>query len=186
LGLKVVAIIDSKWDNKAMIVRVIGDITEDSYKQFSKDMSKAFKRLDDLKELEIELVSAGGVADVGLAFYGLIRAYAQRCTVCITVHGYCASAAIAILAAGDFRTATPEATFLIHNSRANIKNADHSEMQHAADKLESEEKAWAKLLEGRTSTPASVWRQLSTQSVTMKSDEALQFRLLTSILKDRK
>jgi len=161
-----------------MNIKIIGSINEDAYIKFSNELDKA------KGPVKVELHSEGGHAQDGLAFYGKIRSHKNP--VHIIAHGIVHSSAVLVLAAADYREASEEVQVMIHDSRETFKNATLDELLCAVDRVEREEKQWAKLLEGRTATPADVWRQLSRKETYMDVKEALQFGLIHKILKGKK
>lgn len=161
-----------------MSIKIIGAIDEKSYKTFSHELAHIEK-----KAVEIELHSEGGSAEDALAFYGKIRNHTTP--IHITAHGIVHSSAILVLAAADHRSASEECVFMVHDSRETFKNASLEDLMVAVDRVEREERQWAKLLESRTGTPFEVWRTLSRKSTYMNAREALQFGLIHSILKGK-
>lgn len=166
----------------AKMIKIIGQINEQSYKQFSEDLDAAL--FDNVSPICIELHSEGGNSQDALAFYGKIR----NCSlpISVTAHGIVHSSAILVLVAADQRMATSECQFLVHDSRESFKNMSLDDLLCAVERVEREEKQWAELLEARTVTPWQVWRQMSRKETYLDAKEALQFGLINKILKGKK
>lgn len=162
-----------------MTIKIIGEINETAYTKFSDELDRHRKG-----PVHIELHSEGGHAQDALAFYGKIRSYKHP--VHLIAHGIVHSSAVLILAAADYREVSEEVQIMLHDSRETFKNATLDELLCATDRIEREERQWAKLLESRTGTPADVWRQLSRKETYMDCKEALQFGLINKILKGKK
>lgn len=160
-------------------IRIIGQINDKSFAKFARQMDKHKSR-----PVCIELYSEGGDEDAGLAFYGKIKNHLHEVT--IIVHGNCNSAALAILAAGDVRKATPEASFLVHDSTITVTGTVAELQKAVAEQLACEHK-WDKLMANASDKPASFWREVSSRSTILTAEDALQYGLIHTILdKDSK
>lgn len=158
-------------------ILIVGQIDDKSFRKFSKELDKHMNR-----RVDIELYSEGGNEDAGLAFYGKIKNHLHEVTV--TVYGNCNSAALAVLAAGDVRKATPEASFLVHDSTITVTGTVAELQKALAEQLACEHK-WDKLMANASDKPASFWREVSSRSTILTAEDALKFGLITEII-DRK
>lgn len=157
---------------------IIGPITSEAYKTFSKQLDRLVEQ--STLPISIELHSEGGSTYDGLAFYGKI----SNCPapIIIEAHGMVHSAAIAVLAAGHVRQCSAETSFMVHESEERVKGKTSS-LQKAADRAMDEERAWDAMMQRATHTPAEMWRQLHKDETYLTASQALQYGLIDSILK---
>lgn len=71
---------------------------------------------------------------------------------------------------------------MLHESKETIKGFASS-LQQQAERAMDEERAWDRLMEAATGTPASAWRSLSKQETYLTASQALQYGLVHTILK---
>jgi len=163
-------------------IYIVGSIDETSYLAFSKHLDKLIAE-SATKPVEIELVSGGGIYYDGLAFYGKIRSCPAP--VHITAHGICHSAATLVLAAGNIRKATPETSFMVHNSTERHKG-ELPQLTKKLEDLKVQEEHWNNLLAERTLMKASFWSALSNKETFFYADDAFQYGLIDQITKGEK
>ena len=161
---------------------IIGQINEKAYKAFSKELDQLIDE-DSSSPVHIELHSEGGNASDGLAFHGKILACPAP--VHIHAHGMVQSAAVAVLAAGTYREATPECSIMVHDGLTTITGTAR-ELIRKAEQLMDDERAWDTLMERGTGTPAFFWRQLSEQETYLTAQQALQYGLVDKIIKGKR
>lgn len=161
-----------------MDLSIVGQINDKSFKKFSKDLNRRSG-----KDVTIELYSEGGDESAGLAFYGKILRHSGLVTV--VVHGQCNSAALAVLAAGDFRYCTPEATFLVHDSTITITGTILA-LQKALNEQLAAEMKWDNILSKASNLSPEQWRKISEVETILTAEDALKFGLITKILRGTK
>ncbi len=159
-------------------IYVIGPINSEAYESFSRSLDKLNAQSD--KSIEVEVHSEGGSGYDGLAFYG--KMLASRSPILVTAHGMVHSAAIAILLGGSWRRCTPEVSFMVHESSERIKGFS-SNLQKHAERAMDEERAWDRLMELETGTPAFFWRDLHKNESYLTASQALQYGLVHKIMK---
>lgn len=123
------------------MIYIIGEINSDSYEKFAMDFEKEL--LKSPKAIEIELTSGGGDSDYALAFFSKIKE--TKAKVTITARGCCQSAATLILAAGDFRYATDETIFMVHETKLKLTGTA-TELEPALKAQRWDEEHWLRHL----------------------------------------
>jgi len=161
-------------------INVIGDIDENAYQEFAEQMddSHIVQPGDDIV---IELMSHGGDAMVGLAFYDRIRKHKGNVTV--VAYGMVASAAVIILAAGDKRYMAENAWVMVHDDTTLVTEEDR--VSQAEMKLKTSrrlEDQWCKILASRTKTSAVTWQHLQETETYLSSSECFKLGLIDKVI----
>ncbi len=159
-------------------IRLVGEITEEMYVRFSEQLDELLA--ESFKPIAIELVSDGGVPELALAISARMRTCGARINV--DAFGTVQSAAVAILAAGDFRRLSESTLVMVHDSSDSVKGRV-TDIRTKLVQLNAEEKRWCNLLEAQTGTAATVWFQLHSRESFLTPSECLQLGLCDEILK---
>lgn len=160
---------------------IVGEINEESYEAFSRELDEAVRK--GALSIQVEISSEGGYGYDGLAFYGKIRS----CPVPVhgVAHGKIQSAATLVFAACDTRAASEEVWFMVHDS-ADKSKGNVGTIQSKAEQMEREELQWAEILSGRTKTDSIVWREMSRKTIYFTTERAQKLGLVTKTLKGKK
>lgn len=137
-------------------VYLTGDIDEESFKDFCEKLDELESQSED--PVEVELNSIGGNALDAVAFLSRIRL--SPCDINITVFGLAGSAAVLVLAAGDYRRMAKESWVMVHEDSSNLKNVTTSELEKQAKIARALEDQWCILLESLTGTKKETWETL--------------------------
>lgn len=137
-------------------IKLVGTIDESLYISFCSQLDTLERAKT--KTVHIMLSSAGGAAYDALAFYSRMRL--SPCSFTVTVYGLCASAAVLVLAAGDYRRMTRESWVMVHEDQISKLTARVSSAEVQVRHARSMENQWNKLLSERTCTSMSQWAQL--------------------------
>lgn len=135
-----------------------GDIDEESFKEFCETMDKLEENSQHTQPVELILNSTGGSALDAIAFVSRMRL--SSCDVNVTVFGLAGSAAVLILAAGNYRRMTKESWLMVHEDAQNVKNVPTSELEKIAAVARQHEQHWCMLLEDLTGTKKEEWARL--------------------------
>src|SRR5665213_2763415 len=128
------------------MIQIIGDITHEAFKEFDDDLS-AWENGGNSK-VKIRLMSTGGDAEVGLAFYDRIRLSPLNIT--ITAYGLVGSAAALIFLAGDVRVMTPNSCLYVHEeSGGDIDGQPVSNAKRAVQRLQDIDNQYNELMASR-------------------------------------
>lgn len=137
-------------------VYLTGDIDEESFKEFCERLDELETQSED--PIEVELNSIGGNALDAVAFLSRIRL--SPCEVNITVFGLAGSAAVLVLAAGDYRRMTKESWVMVHEDSCTLKHVTTSELEKQTKIARALEDQWCTLLESLTGTKKETWAAL--------------------------
>jgi ATP-dependent protease ClpP protease subunit len=164
--------------SKKRKILLLGEVNEEMYRHFTSKLDLLIS--ESYKPVLIELVSEGGDPNIALAISGRMRTCG--CQVNVDAFGIVQSAAVAILAAGDFRRLSNSASVMVHDSSDSIKGRV-SQIKDKLAELNAEERRWCKLLEEQTGTPALVWYQLHSKESYLTPSECLQLGLCDELMK---
>lgn len=109
------------------------------------------------KHITIKLSSLGGECYSALAIVSVLKK--SKCKVHIEAHGAIMSAATLILAAGDKRSISRYASFMLHESSYTV-GGRHSEVQAWVEQFEKEEDVWAAWMSKLSGTDQDYWKNL--------------------------
>lgn len=161
---------------KQRLIRIIGMIDENSFKEFSEQLYELEKTN---KPIHIELSSGGGVAYDALAFRGRIGS--SPCVIKITAYGLVASAAVLILASGDVRYMAKEAWVMVHEDSDKIRGKV-VDLERETKHLRRMEDQWNLLLERSTGTDWKVWERLHKDNTYLCAAECLKLGLVDKLI----
>lgn len=155
-----------------------GDVNEESFKDFCEHISIFETESDD--PIELELNSQGGAAIDALAFYSRMRL--SRCDINVTVLGMAGSAAVLILAGGDYRRMAKESWLYVHEDESTLKSTNVSDFESHAKHMRRLETQWDILLEDLTGTPADKWAELHKADLFLTPKECVQLGIADEII----
>lgn len=163
-------------------IYITSDIDNEAYTSFSKKLTKLeLDKKNINKPVEIELVSGGGETYAALAFYGRIKA--SLCQVNVTAYGLVASAATAILAAGEVRRMAKSAWVMIHeDSVEGIDGLSVSDIEREAAQARRLENQWSKLLSECTTTEYEDWVKLHKTEKFLTPEQCLKLGLIEEVI----
>lgn len=156
-----------------MLVRLIGDIDCEAVKLISEAVRGK-------GEIEIELHSMGGTAYDALAIYHLIRNSPNY----IVVHalGTVQSAAVLVLAAGDWRKIAPETIIMVHEDSDDSPMGSLTHARRAAAQMLKEEHQWATILSKLTQCSSSEWYRMHKKTTYLNAAQAIEFGLADEVM----
>lgn len=157
---------------------LIGGIDDILYLKFTEDLYELEKA--GVKEVEVELVSEGGDADIALAFFHRIKTTPVHIT--IIARGSVQSAAVLILVAGHHRKMSSEAYVMVHEDRVHKYSDNTSQMRVYSNHLSDIEDKWAALLESTTTTKREVWRALHKETTYLTARDCLSYGLVDEVV----
>ena len=157
------------------MIYIVGDITAESFVKFDKQMSK-FTSND---KVWITLMSSGGDAQVALAFYDRIKRHGN-CVIDAT--GYVASAAVLILAAGAYRSMSPNAWVMVHEENMEGLTGDVKTIEREARQLRRYEDQWTRILSNVTQVDADKWTELHKKETYLTAEQCLAYGLIEEII----
>lgn len=161
-------------------INVIGDISEDSYRDFAESMDELEGILEG-DDIHIELASHGGDALMALAYFDKIRRCKSNVTIVAT--GLVASAAVLILAAGDKRLMTRNAWVMVHEDTVALEEEMRvTQVEKNAKISRRLEVQWNKLMASRTRLPVSTWARLHEEETYLDATECLNAGLIDKVI----
>lgn len=164
------------------ILYIAGEISTESFHKFSKKLHLLELELEDTEKretIDIELISEGGDAYAALAYASRIRnspAYIR-----ITAHGLVASAAVLILASGDYRQIASEAWFMVHEDSGEI-TGDATYIEKMGSHMRNMENQWAKLLADKSKASAILWASLHKETKYLTAQQCLNMGVVDKII----
>lgn len=147
-------------------IQLIGQIDDERQHYLFDELSRL--EFDASGPIEIELTSEGGYADNAFAIVGRLRQ--SPCEVIVTGYGVIASAAVIILAAGNYRRLARDSRVMVHEDSGKIKGTV-SNMEQAILAFRAEEHKWNSRMASYTGTPAYHWAKLHKQGDTFLTPE---------------
>ena len=160
-------------------IYIVGEINEESFQQLSQELDR-LENNKKVQRVEIILNSSGGAALDALAFYDRIRQSNLRITM--TVYGACFSAAVLVLAAGDYRKMSKNAWVMVHEDSSTYKNINTSDLEKAAKISREFEDQWCRLLMEATGTTVNEWKTLHENESYLTPEECKAMNLIQEII----
>lgn len=160
---------------------LIGDIDSTLYDTFTKQLRKCEQ--DKVERVIIELTSEGGDPYTSLAFYSRIRE--SSCQIHVLARGYVASAAVLILAAGDYRLMSAETWVMVHEETEQLECEVH-EAERAVKQMRKLEDQADRLLESRTTMDSDWWKQAHKETTYFDSTDCMEIGLIEEIVNEKK
>jgi ATP-dependent Clp protease protease subunit len=165
-------------DIKSRTIKLVGDIDEDAFYNFSCNMTM----LENISNepINLNLSTGGGEIDYGIAIVERIKT--SKCEVHIQAFGFVGSIGIFILASGDKRSATTLTNFLHH------EDSYETDKQHKANKayvkyMENADNIRCRWLAKQTKRDFKFWKDLGVSiDHYFFSEEALTYGLIDEII----
>lgn len=156
--------------------KIIGDISQASYKEFSEFMDKLEAK--NIKTAHVELYSDGGDSYAALAFYD--RIVKSRVHITIEAIGNVASAAVLVLAAGYTRIMNESAWVMVHEDSGKL-TGDVVSLERESKQMRALENQWSELLWMRTNITSVQWSELHKKTTYLDSAQCLALGLVDKI-----
>lgn len=160
----------------ATLIRIVGEISETSFAEFSAKLSICERSRTPVK---IELYSEGGNPTAALAFASRIRLAKVKVTVLAI--GEVSSSAVLILAAGHKRKMAEEAWVMVHETTDELKG-DVIMLEKLVAQRRREEDQWAELLGQWTTSHKYVWTALHKETTYLTATQCLAMGLIDEII----
>lgn len=166
-------------------IMIYGDIV--SYKWLDSDvtaydLAQAIDDLTDIDTITVGINSYGGDVAQGLAIYNALkRSPAQVVTRC---DGFACSAASVVFAAGDSRVMHDSSLIMIHNAWT-YAEGDANTMRDVADMLDKVTEPSIKAYKSVMDLTEDEIREMMDKETWITADEALEYGLATSIIKEK-
>lgn len=162
-------------------IYITGEINDDSYRKFSKQLGALERRLKTNTIIDIILFSDGGSAYAALAFYD--RILQTKLEVRITGTGCVMSAATLILAAGAIRRMTRNSWAMVHeDTSGTTKNMRVTLAESTIKHSREMEAQWNELLERHTGTSTKIWERLNKEETYLSAEWCLKLGLIQEIV----
>lgn len=165
---------------KTKRIFLIGDIDSELYENFTKEL-REFERTN-VDKVIVELTSEGGDPYSSLAFYSRIRE--SSCNIHIVARGYVASAAVLVLAAGDYRAMSKETWVMVHEETEEISLEVHK-AEAAVLQMRNMENQADRLLAARSDLTAEEWKRYHRDTTYFTADECLGIGLIDEVLYEK-
>lgn len=135
------------------------------------------------RNFDIQLDSAGGLVTAALSIYDTLRGDAAN-NVSVKVTGKCYSAATIILLAAPYekRSASPNASFLIHSARTfTFDDLDAKTLENMKDTIDAMNERIESIYNERTTMEQAVMDQYIENEKIFFSNEAMSFGFISNI-----
>lgn len=135
------------------------------------------------RNFDIQLDSAGGLVTAALSIYDTLRGDAAN-NVSVKVTGKCYSAATIILLAAPYekRSASPNASFLIHSARTfTFDDLDAKTLENMKDTIDAMNERIESIYNERTTMEKSIMDQYIENEKIFFSNEAMSFGFISNI-----
>lgn len=135
------------------------------------------------RNFDIQLDSAGGLVTAALSIYDTLRGDAAN-NVSVKVTGKCYSAATIILLAAPYekRSASPNASFLIHSARTwTFDDLDAKTLENMKDTIDAMNERIENIYNERTTMEKSIMDQYIENEKIFFSNEAMSFGFISNI-----
>lgn len=157
---------------------IVGAIDWETYATFSEALDVLEQ--ESKKPIEIELASDGGDAHAALAFSDRIKN--SQCDILITGTGSVASAAVLILASGDYRQLTRTTWVMVHEEVGELEFASVTALERETKQHRLLETQWNKLLAANTMASAEYWEKLHKETTHLSAQDCLALGLVDRII----
>jgi ATP-dependent Clp protease, protease subunit len=161
------------------ILNIIGDIDLENFKEFSV-LLDALENKGSETDIHIRLSSPGGDVYSALAFASRIRL--SQCNIIITAYGTVASAAVLVLAAGDYRIMAKESWVMVHEESGEGSFASVEVLERETKHARRMEDQWDDLLAQWTRTDRTIWANLHKKTTYLTAQDCLQLGLIEKII----
>lgn len=156
-------------------IQLIGQIDDDSTRNLFEQLNVL--EAENNQNIEIELHSEGGFAYNALAIVGRMRQ--SKCKILVTGYAQVASAAVVILAAGNYRRLSKESFVQVHEDAGEMEGSV-SEMEKNIKQFRNDEARWNKTMNELTGN--SVWEELHKRDTYLTPEQCLELNLVDEII----
>lgn len=158
-------------------IYIVGDIDSDMVKYVSESLEEKTSMIDPVR---VELHSTGGTAYDALAIYHLFKSSQHH--IIVEAFGTVQSAAVLILAAGDFRYIAPETVLMVHEDSDCEPLGSLTNARKMSKQMLKEEHQWAQVLSSCTKTSAIKWYRMHKKTTYLTAIQAIELGLADEIL----
>jgi ATP-dependent Clp protease protease subunit len=163
---------------KTKTILLIGDIDTEAYLEFVQKLVEVEN--SKAQNVTIELTSDGGHALVAFAFYD--RMLASRLNITVIGRGNIDSAAVLILAAGDKRVMSRNASCLLHEEQYPEVGGPFHVMKSLLAEHQVIEDKWNQTLADRSNLAPDQWAVINKKSMRLWADQCLQYGLIDEVI----
>ena len=156
---------------------IVGDISYENYATFAEELS--LLEQDNKKPIVVHLTSEGGDPYASLAYAERIRL--SPCDIRVVGLGYVASAAVLILASGDWRVLSRESWVMLHEEFSKLSGSVSAKEVEIQQERALEGQCY-RLLGEKTMEVAAHWQSLHKQTTYIGSNRALLLGLIDEII----
>lgn len=160
------------------MIQIIGGIDHESFAEFDRQLTAIERKL---KKVHIKLMSDGGDAMAGIAFFDRIKASPLEIT--ITAHGLVGSAAVLVFAAGDHRVMMPNSCLYVHEEGVNFEDLPVSHAKRELKRYVNVENKYNYLMASVSLLSTAKWQQLNEEDTYIKPELAQLWGICDEVLK---
>lgn len=154
-----------------------GPIDQDAIQRFFRAMPRLTEHPDTRVHLLLQTV--GGYVGDGICLYNLFRKFPRELTVYNT--GNISSIGVIAYLGARRRTATRDASFMMHRSTMHMDLPTADRLQAAVKTLKLDDERTEKILRRHLTMSREQWRQLDRNDMTLSAGEAVRAGLVHAI-----
>jgi len=158
-------------------IYIIGEINDEAYKEFSKELSELEEA--DETDVDVEITSEGGTAFSAIAFFDRMRN--SDIIFSTKAIGHVESAAVLIWMAGDKRYMTDNTWIMVHEDSGTLKSAYTHQFEDTAAKWRRHEKHWCSMLAEVSKVSLEKWLELHRKETYLNKIECKELGILDEI-----
>lgn len=163
------------------MINIYGDIDTEAFSKFDAELH-CHEAMGDTT-IHINLMSDGGFATIGLAFYDRIRS--SRCHTVITAYGEVGSAAVLVFLAGDERIMAPNSYLYLHEeSSAGVEDIPLSRSRRQLRRLQIVDDQYNKLMSLPRCSNLTIKEidEMNKKETLLSPDKCLKYNLCHKIM----
>lgn len=168
----------SKKNRNNEVININGEITEDVYVEFCKQMSELESKKN-VKAIKVVINTDGGSYYDGMAISS--RILSSRLKVTCVVYGRAFSAGSVIAVAGDEVLMSRQAKIMVHELISGMFGSTNQLFKHVVQLLK-EQQDWCLYMEENTNVPAEQWEAWMLEETYITADEALEWGIIDDII----
>lgn len=149
----------------------------DAFRKFDEELSA----IEDMQEeITINIMSDGGDASIGLAFYDRIKN--AKAPITTVAYGLVASAATIVFLAGKNRHMTKNSCLFFHEEICSVEDLPVAKATQLVNRCSEVDNQYNVICEAETGVPKSIWEDWNSKDTYLNPNECLANNICHKIL----